>query len=80
MSLQIVKGQNTNTIWYLAKDAGTSNFDSTVNKGYKQLGSFSSTTNWEKVFMLGDKINRNLQLTEKDVLDELSKFRTSKKR
>ena len=83
MSLQIFRGQNTNTIWFLVKDEKiNTGFDIAAKKnmGYMQLGSFSSSTNWEKVFALGDTINRNLTLSEKDIVDELSNFRKSKKR
>lgn len=41
--------------------------------------SFSPSTDWEKVFEMGDVINRKLSLTEKDVADEVSSYRKSKK-
>jgi len=42
--------------------------------------SFSPSTNWEKVFSLGDKINRELKLSEKEIADEVNTYRKSKKK
>lgn len=42
--------------------------------------SFSPTTDWEKVFGIGNMINRELNLTEKDISDEVSAYRSSKKK
>lgn len=49
------------------------NLDEQLNARY------SPTTDWEKVFKLGDKINQDLNLTEKNVLNEIKSFRTRKK-
>ena len=50
-------------------------------RSYQQVeSSFSPTTNWEKVFGVGDMINRKLNLTEKDITDDISDYRRSKKK
>ena len=43
-------------------------------------GSFSPTTEWEKVFRLGDEINRELKLSERDISDEITAYRKTKKK
>lgn len=40
---------------------------------------FSPSTDWEKVFSLGDQINKDLNLTERDVLNEIRSFRNKRK-
>jgi len=37
--------------------------------------SFSPTTDWERVFSLGDKINQNLNISEGEILNEVKKLR-----
>ncbi|MBI4079156.1 MAG: hypothetical protein HY429_02570 [Candidatus Levybacteria bacterium] len=54
--------------------------EKTDNEEYETLGTFSPNTNWEKVFALGDSINRGLQMTEQEVIDEVTNFRKRKNR
>jgi len=35
----------------------------------------SDSTRWEKIFVVGDRINKRLKLTNKDVVDEVRMFR-----
>ncbi|KKS69550.1 hypothetical protein A3A14_04650 [Candidatus Daviesbacteria bacterium RIFCSPLOWO2_01_FULL_43_38] len=51
-----------------------------LDASFKQLGTFSPITNWEKVFDLGDKINKELKLSEKDIADEVIAYRKRSKR
>lgn len=51
-----------------------------LDTSFKQLGTFSPTTNWEKVFAAGDKINKELKLSEKDIVNEINTFRKKPKR
>ena len=48
------------------------------SEGYEMLGTFSQGTNWEKVFALGNKINKNLEMTEQNILDDIAIFRKQK--
>lgn len=50
-----------------------------LNASFEQLGTFSPTTNWEKVFNLGDKINKELKLSEKDIANEVITYRKKSK-
>lgn len=47
-------------------------------ENYKTLGSFSQATNWEKVFALGDQINKELKMTEQQIIDDVVGFRKQK--
>lgn len=49
-----------------------------INEKYKALGTFSQGTNWEKVFALGNQINKDLQITEQEIIDDISSFRKRK--
>ena len=51
-----------------------------LDASFKQLGTFSPTTNWERVFDLGDKINKELKLSEKDIVNEVITYRKKSKR
>lgn len=50
-----------------------------LNASFNQLGTFSPTTDWEKVFVIGDKINKELKLNEKDIANEINTFRKKSK-
>lgn len=50
----------------------------TKNEEYETLGTFSQGTNWEKVFALGDQINKDLQMTEQEIIDDIATFRKRK--
>lgn len=49
-----------------------------LNEAYEMLGTFSQGTNWEKVFALGNEINKDLQMTEQEIFDEVADFRKRK--
>lgn len=36
---------------------------------------YSPSTDWEKVFMLGDEVNAQLKLSENDILADFKRFR-----
>ncbi len=44
-----------------------------------KLNFLDKTLNWEKVFALGDKINRDLGLTEQEIINDVANFRKRKK-
>ena len=48
------------------------------NEEYKMLGTFSQGTNWEKVFALGNEINKDLQITEQEIIEDVANFRKRK--
>jgi len=50
-----------------------------LDASFNQLGTFSPTTNWEKVFGLGNKINKELELSEKDIANEVITYRKKSK-
>lgn len=50
-----------------------------LQSSFKTLGSFSPSTNWERVFALGDRINSGMRLSEKDIVDEVNKLRSRRK-
>lgn len=51
-----------------------------LDASFKQLGTFSPTTDWEKVFAIGDRINQELKLSEKDIVNEVITYRKKSKR
>lgn len=50
----------------------------TNDEPYRVLGTFSQGTNWEKVFKLGNKINKDLRMTEQEIIDGIATFRKRK--
>lgn len=70
-------GDYTSSIWFVF-------YPEVYSKQLKlsnQLeSSFSPTTEWEKVFRLGDEINKELKLSEKDIVDEITAYRKTKKK
>lgn len=77
MQYQIISSDYFSSEWYqfLSQNVLTEKIE---NEEYETLGTFSQDTNWEKVFALGDNINRELQMTEQGVIDEVSNFRKRK--
>ena len=78
MAYTTVYSDYSNTIWL--KFIQITDFRNRLDTSLKQLGTFSSTTNWEKVFELGDKINKELKLSEKDIVNEVITYRKKSKR
>lgn len=66
MAYKTISSDYSNTTWLvlIQKDG----VKQVLDTSFKQLGTFSPTTNWEKVFAAGDKINKELKLSEKDVV------------
>ena len=77
MPYQIIFGEYLSSKWY---EFSTSQTKKPVNEAYETLGTFSQGTNWEKVFALGDKINKDLGVTEQEIIDDITNFRKRKKR
>lgn len=77
MPYQIISSDYFFSEWYqfLSQSVVT---EKTENEEYETLGTFSPNTNWEKVFTLGDNINRELKMTEQGVIGEVSNFRKRK--
>lgn len=77
MPYQIVRTKyfTSNWVQFRMSNDKTENIKS---EEYESLGVFSQDTNWEKVFSLGNQINRRLKMTEQDVIDEVSSFRKGK--
>lgn len=77
MSYRTFTSNYTSSFWILVDPEGLSK----QSRLFDQIeSSFSPTTDWEKVFGLGDMINRKLNLTEKDIADEVSTYRKSKEK
>ena len=78
MPYQIIRSKYFSNSWvqFTPTQGKTENVQ---NKEYESLGAFSQNTNWEKVFALGDQINKQLKMSEQEVIDEVSRFRTRKK-
>jgi hypothetical protein len=49
-----------------------------VEKNYQTLGVYSQGTNWEKIFEIGNQINKDTQMTEQDIIDEVTRLRRQK--
>lgn len=81
MPYQIIVGECLSSKWY-----GYGFFNNpteakkTVSERYETFGSFSQGTNWEKVFDLGNKINRDLGATEQGIIDDIASFRKRRKK
>ncbi|MDO8658623.1 MAG: hypothetical protein Q7K55_07805 [Candidatus Levybacteria bacterium] len=78
MLYQIISGEYISSNWYQFFDPSIE-AKKTINEEYKTLGTFSQGTNWEKVFALGDKINRDLRISEQEIIDEVTNFRKRKR-
>lgn len=64
--------------WYQFLMSPAVETQKTKNEKYETLGTFSQGTNWEKVFALGDQINKDLQMTEQEIIDDIATFRKRK--
>lgn len=80
MPYQIILGECLSSKWYEFLNNPSVQTKKTTNEEYETLGSFSQGTNWEKVFALGDKINRDLGAKEQDIIDDIASFRKRRKR
>lgn len=77
MSYRMVNSDFLNSTWLIISQPNE--VQQILCSSFETLGSFSSSTNWEKVFELGDRINKELKLSEKDIVDEINKLRSRKK-
>lgn len=75
MSYRIVVSDYLYPCWYQYSPVET---QKPSNEEYKMLGTFSQGTNWEKVFALGNEINKDLQMTEQGIIDDIASFRKRK--
>lgn len=75
MPYQIISTDYFNPTWY---KFSFSSVETKKNSSYKALGEFSQGTNWEKVFALGNKINKDLQITEQRIIDDVTNLRKRK--
>lgn len=78
MAYSTINSDYSNTTWLVLMQSDE--VKQVLDASFKQLGTFSPTTNWEKVFAIGDKINRELKLSEKDIANEINTFRKKSKR
>ena len=72
-----ITGDYTSSIWFKFYLEG---YSKQLNLSKNVETSYSPTTDWEKVFSLGDEINKELNLSERDIADEISAYRKSKKK
>lgn len=79
MPYQINLGEYLSSKWYTYINS-LSGTEKPKNEKYETLGSFSQGANWEKVFALGDKINRDLGATEQSIIDDIASFRKRRKK
>ena len=79
MPYQIIVGEYLSSKWYEYPNNPTVQTKKTTNEAYKTLGTFSLGTNGEKVFALGDTINRDLGAKEQEIIDDITNFRKRKK-
>lgn len=77
MSYMTVNSDFLNSTWLVVSQPDE--VKQVLLSSFKTLGSFSPTTNWERVFELGDTINKELKLSEKDIVNEIKKFRSRRK-
>jgi hypothetical protein len=77
MSYKLVNSDFLNSTWLIISQPNE--VQQLLRSSFETLGSFSPSTNWEKVFELGDRVNKELKLSEKDIVDEINKFRSRKK-
>lgn len=75
MPFQIITGDYSASKWYSFLGSAATDTEESL---YKALGIFSQDTNWEKIFVLGDKINKELKTTEQEVIDDIATFRKNK--
>lgn len=75
MSYQIISGEYISSTWYQFLINPDFEPKKTINQKYEALGTFSQGTNWEKVFALGNKINRNLRTTEQEIINEVANLK-----
>lgn len=78
MAYKTISSDYSNTIWLVLMQPDE--VKQVLDTSFSQLGTFSPTTNWEKVFAAGDKINKELKLGEKDIVNEINTFRKNPKR
>ena len=78
MSYTIVASDFMSSIWL--------RFNDPSRGGGSELGlfnnistSYSPTTDWEKVFSLGDRINQNINMTEGEIINEIKNLRGKRK-
>lgn len=77
MSLQAISGDYISSNWFRILGAIVETRE-TNGEEYKPLGTFTQGTNWEKVFAIGNKINNDLQITEQEIVDEVTNLRKRK--
>lgn len=77
MPYQIVVSDYLNPSWYQFFSPVETKTPS--NEEYEMMGTFSQGTNWEKVFALGNEINKDLQATEQEIIENVADFRKRKK-
>lgn len=80
MPYQIISGEYISSKWYEFLNNSTVQTEKTINEEYETLGSFSQGTNWEKIFALGNKINKDLGSTEQGIIDDIASFRRRRKK
>ena len=79
MPFQIFTSDYFSSKWYMFLMNKDTDTEKNKSEEYKTLGTFSQGTNWEKIFGLGDQINRNLKMTEQQVIDVVTTFRKQKR-
>lgn len=77
MAYTTINSAYSNTIWLVL--ILPNEVKQVLDASFKQLGTFSPATDWEKVFELGDKINKELKFSEKDIVNEVSTYRKKSK-
>lgn len=77
MAYKTISSDYSNTTWLVLMQPDE--VKQVLDTSFKQLGTFSPTTNWEKVFAVGDKINKELKLSEKDIVNEINTIRKKPK-
>ncbi len=79
MTFQIISSDYFSSNWYQYMMLPNYKTEKTNEEEYRVPGTFSQETNWEKIFTIGDRINRDLKITEQQVLDDITSFRKAKK-
>ncbi|MBM3282990.1 hypothetical protein FJY90_01925 [Candidatus Gottesmanbacteria bacterium] len=77
MTYITITGDYTSSIWFKFYLDG---YSDQLNLSKRVETSFSPTTDWEKVFALGDEINKGLDFSERNIMDEIASYRKSKKK
>lgn len=80
MSYLAIQSDNLYPNWYQVISSAEFNTEKKQDEAYETLGSFSQGTNWEKVFKMGSEINKELKLTEQEVIDDIADFRKERKK